>query len=1058
MNRNAIVLILATIMVFSSLAVAMNSSIASNSHQFQAAPDSSAAKTVTGNVYIYANGTVSNSSAVQQVGGTNTYELLANVNGTLFVQRNDTAVNGNGLTLTGGSTFTSNGAFMSSDTADITLENAVVGATSYYGIEMANVASAQVLNVSTKNFTGNTLMSFSSSGNITVEGGNFSFSSAYYGILAEEGSSLDVSNSMFTGICTYFVEANTVGQFNALNNTIAAGSSSQTYGLYFYGGNAVIANNSVSGAEYAIYANGAHSVETMDNHITNASYGFFVENVISYLSHGDKTLFGNNPVYLQDNGNVTFQGDTFSNYTSNAYIYYNGQVSFLNSIFNSSVDGIYLEGTSSLNVTGDVFNLGQSSSVRAIFGQDSSGVVVLKNDFISAPNGTGLFYEEGSPQLSVFNSYFNTYFGIYMSTGNSVYSANNILVKGNTFAGIYQYAPVDLYVYSASDIRVLNNTMYTTGSYFGSYGVDINPIYGSSNITVDGNSIKNFSTAIEVYNSNIPGDNTFIKNNHIVNTNNGIYGYSFANSVVSSNTVLNVSNYGIYVDAGTLNTIVTNNTVENFPGYGPMFSGIYLDFLGGGNNILSHNSVINPGSSANAIYVYNAYPLLIYANTVNGGGTGIYIYGSTFIGLFGNTVSNASYGIYSDEDNNYSFYGNTVSNANYSFYSFYDYNGVVFANTFSDSQANASQLYFLYLEHNYGPITFYHNNFINSTTNSKISNYIYASNAPLAMNEGLPIGGNFWSNYTGTGANGIGNTPMNVTGTAKDIYPLLHRWASPTVTFVESGLPSGTQWSVELGSMQLAGNSTSVVFQDTSGQYMTASYNVMSVPGYRASASAGTLYMNGGSSVVTVDFAPVTYAVAFNESGLASGTSWSVTVNGNTQTSTGTGIAFDLANGTYDYTLGAVSGYSNAGTNGTFSVNGAAKSFSAAFLAVDYTLKVNETGLPAGTTWNLSVGGKSYNATGTSFMVELPAGNYNISVVTPAGYTVTLSSQNITVGPGNATLLVVFSANKSSVTSPASLYGRIGSAAVVGGAIGTLSTMFYTGTGIFRKLRGPKTP
>ena len=88
---------------------------------------------------------------------------------------------------------------------------------------------------------------------------------------------------------------------------------------------------------------------------------------------------------------------------------------------------------------------------------------------------------------------------------------------------------------------------------------------------------------------------------------------------------------------------------------------------------------------------------------------------------------------------------------------------------------------------------------------------------------------------------------------------------------------------------------------------------------------------------------------------LGPGSSWSVTVNGNTATSTGTGIAFDLANGTYDYTIGAVSGYSNAGTNGTFSISGAAKSINATFLAVDYTLKVNDTALPAGTTWNLSI-------------------------------------------------------------------------------------------------------
>ncbi len=46
---------------------------------------------------------------------------------------------------------------------------------------------------------------------------------------------------------------------------------------------------------------------------------------------------------------------------------------------------------------------------------------------------------------------------------------------------------------------------------------------------------------------------------------------------------------------------------------------------------------------------------------------------------------------------------------------------------------------------------------------------------------------------------------------------------------------------------------------------------------------------------------------------------------------------------------------------------------------------------------------------------------------------------------------------KVSGLSSTALYGRIDSTAVIGGAIGTISTMFYTGIGIFRKLKGPKT-
>jgi len=67
-----------------------------------------------------------------------------------------------------------------------------------------------------------------------------------------------------------------------------------------------------------------------------------------------------------------------------------------------------------------------------------------------------------------------------------------------------------------------------------------------------------------------------------------------------------------------------------------------------------------------------------------------------------------------------------------------------------------------------------------------------------------------------------------------------------------------------------------------------------------------------------------TYDVTFVESGLASGTSWSVTFNGATQASTSASISFTVPNGIYAYSVSVPSGYTSPSTlSGTLTVDDA---------------------------------------------------------------------------------------------------------------------------------------
>ncbi|MEM4067527.1 MAG: hypothetical protein QXV17_11800, partial [Candidatus Micrarchaeaceae archaeon] len=74
------------------------------------------------------------------------------------------------------------------------------------------------------------------------------------------------------------------------------------------------------------------------------------------------------------------------------------------------------------------------------------------------------------------------------------------------------------------------------------------------------------------------------------------------------------------------------------------------------------------------------------------------------------------------------------------------------------------------------------------------------------------------------------------------------------------------------------------------------------------------------------------YIVTFTESGLPSGTSWSVSMEGTTNNAVApNSISFNAPNGTYNYTINAVSGYAASTSSGTVTVNGANISQSISF-------------------------------------------------------------------------------------------------------------------------------
>jgi len=143
------------------------------------------------------------------------------------------------------------------------------------------------------------------------------------------------------------------------------------------------------------------------------------------------------------------------------------------------------------------------------------------------------------------------------------------------------------------------------------------------------------------------------------------------------------------------------------------------------------------------------------------------------------------------------------------------------------------------------------------------------------------------------------------------------------VSFQESGLPTGTSWSVTFKGTLSSSTSPTLVFNASNGTYP---YSITPVAGYSEGPSSGDVSVHGGPAFVAVTFTTTgvaTYTVTFTESGLASGTSWVVTLGGAPQSSTAATLNFTEPNGSYPFTVGAVSGYNVSPVSGTANVSGA---------------------------------------------------------------------------------------------------------------------------------------
>lgn len=159
-----------------------------------------------------------------------------------------------------------------------------------------------------------------------------------------------------------------------------------------------------------------------------------------------------------------------------------------------------------------------------------------------------------------------------------------------------------------------------------------------------------------------------------------------------------------------------------------------------------------------------------------------------------------------------------------------------------------------------------------------------------------------------------------------------------------------------------------------------------------------------------------TFLVTFTAVGLSPGTSWSVTLNGVTQSSVDQAITFAEPPGSYAFSVNVGAGWQAAPAAGGVVVTSGPVDLRVAFVQLD-TLTIEESGLPAGTSWSAVVNGVRETTTGPTLDFTVSAGgSYAYQVLPVAGYTVSPARGSVTVGSSTYLLATTFSVVSYPVT------------------------------------------
>lgn len=256
------------------------------------------------------------------------------------------------------------------------------------------------------------------------------------------------------------------------------------------------------------------------------------------------------------------------------------------------------------------------------------------------------------------------------------------------------------------------------------------------------------------------------------------------------------------------------------------------------------------------------------------------------------------------------------------------------------------------------------------------------------------------SNYSASPSSGI----FTVNGSGVSINISFSREVYP-VTFIRSGIPDSTPWSLAIGQIKETIQNSSVTLYLENGSYSyTASVNSTGL----LATQTGSVLVMGGPALEGIALKNQLHNVNFTISQGNFGGEWSLYINGMSYASDAPVITSEVQNGTYEYRVTAPAGYTVTPSSGTVMVYGENVTIALSISVQTYKVTFVSEGLKSGTPWQIQFGEQTTNSTCSEISFTVPIGNYTYSILEVSGYTSNGTNGYVAVSDRNVTVSIDF--------------------------------------------------
>jgi len=508
--------------------------------------------------------------------------------------------------------------------------------------------------------------------------------------------------------------------------------------------NNTLTNNALLNNSGGINLDHSSNNMLMSNNCSNNSCGINLDH------SSNNTLTGNN--CLGSNINGILLGSSNNNTLVKNVFIDNGlsilEDSYHNSVENNTVNGkplVYLEDATDCtitnagqvilvncnNITAKDLNLSNTTVGIKLLGTDNSTIINTTN----SNNGDGIDLRHSNNNTLSNNNCSNNYYGILIGNSNNNTLANNT-ANSNKHGGIH---------IGGSNNTLTNNT---ANSNVDDQGISL---HSSSNNMIASNNCSNNCIGIELSDRS---NNNMLINNTILNNGCGIELFFSSNNTLMDNNCLNNSD-GIELGISSNNTLTKNVFIDD--GLFVSDDSVLEDSYHNYHNNVEDNTV----NGKPLVYLEDATDC-----TITNAGQVILVNCNNITAKDLN-LSNTTVGIELLRTDNSVITNNTASNNRIGICLYSSSNNTITSNTASN---NGEGIFLWDLNNNN---TIYHNNLINN-----IHDNAYDHSGNNRWDSGSV--GNYYSDYTGTDRDGIGDTTHPIHGgNSIDRFPLVQPWISP---------------------------------------------------------------------------------------------------------------------------------------------------------------------------------------------------------------------------------------------------------------------------------------